>query len=137
MKGAPTGVDALVASLYPALLAGDKYTIFRLLADDFHADVTPGFPLGAGGIHDGPQAMWNEVWAVIGRNYEMAIEPLEWIACVDGRLLVRGRYSGTARATGAAVDAPFAHLWTARDGRITSLWHVTDSARWAAALEPV
>jgi ketosteroid isomerase-like protein len=135
MSDAPTEVEALVAALYPALLVGDREEIFRLLADDFHADVTPGFPLGAGGRHEGSQAMWREVWSVIGRNYEMTIEPLEWIPCMDGRLLVRGRYGGAARATGAEVDASFAHLWSASEGRITSLWHVTDSARWASALE--
>jgi ketosteroid isomerase-like protein len=128
-------VRALVAALYPALATGDKDQIFRLLAQDFHADVTPGFPLGIGGIHDGAEAMWRQVWSVIGRNFAVRVEPLEWIDCADGRLLIRGLYSGTARATGAELEAPFAHLWAADGGRITSLWHVTDSARWATALE--
>lgn len=128
-------VRELVGDLYPALMSADKDRIFELLAEDFHSDVTPGMPLDMGGVRDTAIAMWREVWAVVGRNYEMRVEPGEWITCQDGRLLVRGRYLGRARETGTQVDAPFAHLWTAREGRISALWHVTDSARWAAALE--
>jgi hypothetical protein len=26
------------------------------------------------------------------------------------------------------------HLWTARDGRLSRLWHLTDTAAWVGAL---
>jgi 2-(1,2-epoxy-1,2-dihydrophenyl)acetyl-CoA isomerase len=69
-------------------------------------------------------------WWAIGRAFDLRVEPAEWIDCVDGRLLVIGRYVGCARASGAPIDAAFAHLWTARDGRLTQLWQLTDSALW-------
>jgi ketosteroid isomerase-like protein len=31
----------------------------------------------------------------------------------------------------APVDAVFAHVWTAREGRLTGLRQITDTARWA------
>jgi len=69
-------------------------------------------------------------WWAIGRAFDLRAEPEEWIDCADGRLLVTGRYRGHARASGAPIDAAFAHLWTARDSRLTRLWQLTDSARW-------
>ena len=130
-----TGIETLVAELYPALAEGRKDDVLQLLADDFHADVTPGLPLRIGGKHESAEAMWDDGWMVIGRNYSLKIEPEEWLPLEDGRLLVRGLYSGSARATGREVSAPFAHIWAASDGRLTSLWHLTDSAAWVAALE--
>lgn len=135
MKGDPEAARALVAELYPALAEGREEDVFRLLADNFHADVTPGLPLGIGGAHESAGAMWNDGWLVIGRNYSLKIEPEEWVALEDGRLLVRGLYTGSARSTGRELSAPFAHIWDAAAGRLTSLWHLTDSAAWVAALE--
>jgi 2-(1,2-epoxy-1,2-dihydrophenyl)acetyl-CoA isomerase len=128
-------VYALVAELYPALAEGRKDDVLRLLAADFRADVTPGLPLGIGGKHESAEAMWNDGWMVIGRNYSLTIAPEEWLALEDGRLLVRGLYTGSARSTGREVSAPFAHIWAASDGRLTSLWHLTDSVAWVGALE--
>lgn len=128
-------MEELVRALYSALAASDKERLRELLDPGFEAELPEGIPRGAGGRRIGPQAMILDTWRVIGRTYEMAPEPTEWIPCADGRLLVIGRYRGRARDTGQPVDAAFAHLWTARDGRLVALWHVTDTALWAAALE--
>jgi 2-(1,2-epoxy-1,2-dihydrophenyl)acetyl-CoA isomerase len=94
-------------------------------------------PLGLGGRRQGPEAMIRETWWPIGRAYTLRVEPEEWIPCGDGRLLVLGHYRGRARDSGRHVDAAFVHLWTARDGRVVALWHLTDTALWADALERV
>ena len=128
-------MEELVRSVYSALGAGDAASLGELLAPDFEAEVAEGMPLGLGGHRSGPEAMIRDTWWPIGRTYRMRVEPEEWIACDDGRMLVLGRYRGQARATGRPVDAVFVHLWTARDGRLVGLRHVTDTALWAAALE--
>jgi ketosteroid isomerase-like protein len=128
-------VRELVSSVYAALAAGDARALGELLAPGFEARVAEGMPLGLGGRRSGPEAMIRDTWWPIGRAYSMRVEPEEWIACEDGRLLVLGRYRGRARGTGQPVDAAFAHLWTARDGRLVGLRQITDTALWAAALE--
>jgi len=45
-----------------------------------------------------------------------------------------GVYSGTYRATGKAMTATFAHLYTLRDGKIVSMEQVVDSALVMRAL---
>lgn len=128
-------ITDLVRSLYPALAAGDRTALGGLLAPDFEGTLPGGLPLGLGGTRRGPEAMIEEVWWAIGRAFALRAEPAEWIDCAGGRLLVLGRYVGRCRATGAALDAPFAHLWSGRDGRLCGLWHLTDTALWRAAVE--
>jgi 2-(1,2-epoxy-1,2-dihydrophenyl)acetyl-CoA isomerase len=127
-------IRTLVKRLYAALAAGDAAALEELLVPDFDGLLAEGLPLGIGGRHRGIEQMRERGWWAIGRAFRMRVEPSEWIACADGRLLVTGRYVGSARSTGALVDARFAHLWTARDERLAALWHLTDTAPWVAAL---
>jgi ketosteroid isomerase-like protein len=124
----------LVGATYAALAAGNRAALAQLLHPDFEATLTDGLPPGIGGVHRGADAMMRDGWGAIGRAFALRAEPAEWIECSDGRLLVLGRYVGHARASGAALDAAFAHLWSASAGRLSSLWQLTDSARWLASI---
>lgn len=125
----------LVRRAYPALVAGDEATLLELLDPAFVGRLAEGMPEGLGGLREGAEAMIREGWWAVGRAFAVRAEPQEWIPCADGRLLVLGRYRGRHRGTGGAVDAGFAHLWSARDGRLVELVQLTDTARWAAAVE--
>jgi 2-(1,2-epoxy-1,2-dihydrophenyl)acetyl-CoA isomerase len=125
---------AAVEGVYAALAVGDAAAIDALLSADFVAEVSEGMPGGVGGRRVGAVEMRERTWWAIGRAYRVRPEPQEWIACTDGRLLVLGRYRGVHRASGAAVDAAFAHLWTGgEDGRIVGLVQITDTARWGVS----
>jgi 2-(1,2-epoxy-1,2-dihydrophenyl)acetyl-CoA isomerase len=123
-------VRALVERVYAALAAGDRDALLAVLDPELDAHLADGMPDGLGGPRRGAEAMIDTGWWAIGRAYAVLAEPEEWIACADGRLLVRGRYRGRARDTGHVIDAAFDHLWTARDGRLTALRQLTDTARW-------
>jgi ketosteroid isomerase-like protein len=127
-------IEELVQRLYASLEAGDGAAIEQLLAPDFDGALAAGMPLGLGGPRTGAAAMRDDGWWAIGREFSVRAEPFEWLRCADGRLVVLGRYAGRARSTGRRLDAEFAHLWAARDGRLTSLPHYTDTALWVAAL---
>jgi 2-(1,2-epoxy-1,2-dihydrophenyl)acetyl-CoA isomerase len=125
----------LVRRVYDALAAGDAGALHELLDPAFEAEFAQGLPFGIGGLHRGPDAAINDGWWAIGRAFELRAEPREWVPTAAGGLLVLGVYRGRARSTGRPVDAAFAHLWTARDGRLVALWQLTDTARWIASLE--
>jgi 2-(1,2-epoxy-1,2-dihydrophenyl)acetyl-CoA isomerase len=129
--GAP--IRDLVGDLYPALADGRVDDVMRLLSPEFVVSATPGLPMGLGGRHEGPEAAWKAFWRAIGQSFSISLDSQEWIDCGDGRLLVLGRYVGRA-LSGGELDAAFVHLWAAEDGRLTYLWHLTDSALWAQAL---
>jgi 2-(1,2-epoxy-1,2-dihydrophenyl)acetyl-CoA isomerase len=130
-----SSITDLVAALYPALAKGDRDTIEHLVAPDFEGTLTAGLPGGVGGVHRGRDDMIDNGWWALGRLFRVRAEPCQWMVCPDGRLLVVGRYLGSGRASGAPLDAAFVHLWSAKGGRLTGLWQLTDSARFVEALE--
>jgi ketosteroid isomerase-like protein len=129
-------VRELVERLYAALAAGDAAGVEALLAPDFDGRFADGMPFGIGGRKVGAVEARRDAWWEIGRAFRVRVEPEEWIECSDGRLLVIGTYVGRARSTGRDFEAAFAHLWRAREGRLTSVHQFTDTALWADALGP-
>jgi 2-(1,2-epoxy-1,2-dihydrophenyl)acetyl-CoA isomerase len=132
-----TGNDETTTAkeLYRALAAGDREALATLLSADFVGHAADGLPLGMGGEHRGAEAMQRDFWWRIGKHYRVAAEPDEFCVLDDGRLLVVGRYRGTARVSGNPLDAAFTHvIGFDRDGRIASLNQLTDTAAWVAAL---
>ena len=123
----------LVERLYASLAAGDRDVVEALLHPAFVVTFAAGLPFGIGGTHHGTAAIDRGWWA-IGRAFELHVEPDEWIDCLDGRLLVLGRYVGHARATRTPISAAYTHLFAGDGERLTSLIQLTDSALWLAAL---
>jgi len=132
---AEPSITDLVTALYPALVTGDRPTVERLVDPGFEGTLTEGLPGGTGGVHRGRDDMIERAWWALGRMFRLHVEPSQWMVCPDGRLLVIGRYVGTARASGAPLDAAFVHLWSAAGGRLTAVWQLTDSALFLEALE--
>jgi len=127
--------EELARRLYRALASGDRQALEEVLHPSFTGHTTEGLPLGLGGDYQGPQAMRREFWGRIGSSFVARAEPEEFGFLEDGRLLVRGRYTGKARAGDAPLDAEFMHVVSFADGRIRELVQLTDSARWNEALD--
>jgi 2-(1,2-epoxy-1,2-dihydrophenyl)acetyl-CoA isomerase len=128
-----TPAARIAADLYHALADGDRARLAELLHPGFEGRVTEGLPLGLGGVYRGPDAMCRDFWGRIARSYAARVVPSEFCLLPDGRLMVTGRYAGTARS-GGVLDAEFVHFLTFTDGQISGLVQLTDSARWASAL---
>jgi ketosteroid isomerase-like protein len=128
-------IEELVKELYEALAKGDRDRLLQLLARDFSAEFAAGMPIVPAGVTiTSPEEMVDKGWWALGREFRVRTEPSALIPCAGGRLLVIGRYLGTARSTGREFEARLAHLWTAHAGRLVHLWHLTDTAAWTAAL---
>ena len=101
--------------------------------DAMMADVSPqvrwtemaGFPCA--GTWVGPQAVVDNVFAVLGRDwigYRFELQNL-----VDGgdQVVGVGTYHGTFRTTGKEVQARVAHVWKLQDGKIVAFEQFTDT----------
>ncbi len=129
-------IAELVEQLYAALAKGDRALLLELMAADFEAEFAQGMPVvDTSRQIRSAEEMIEKAWWALGGAFRVRPEASAWIPCAGDRLLVLGRYVGTARATGREFEANLVHLWTAREGRLAHLWHLTDTAAWAAALE--
>ena len=122
----------IAGRLYDAMARSDVAALLELLTDDFVGTVSAGMPHGVGGDHHGPNDMVGQVWGRIASVYDMHVEPTEYLAVDDTRVVVLGNYRGRARIGEAVVDAAFAHVIAVDGERIASLRQITDTARWGA-----
>ncbi|CAJ1499108.1 enoyl-CoA hydratase-related protein [[Mycobacterium] burgundiense] len=122
--------------LYEALAGGDKDALGALLHPDFVGHAAEGLPLQMGGEHVGGEAMRTNLWWRIGEHFRVKAIAEEFQSLPDARLMVTGRYRGTARRSGNPLDAAFVHVIAfSDDGRIVALQQLTDTAAWHAALD--
>ena len=132
----PADSVRVASRLYRALAARDRDGLLNLLAAGFRGYVTDGMPNGLGGIYEGAETMMRDCWAPILAAADVRPIPEEYLPVCDDRIVVLGRYRGTARLTGRPLSAAFAHILRIEDGQVRELVQVTDTARWQQALEP-
>jgi len=113
----------VVEDLYSAFANGDGAKLGELLADT-HWVEAPGMPYG--GVYRGFSQVAENVFGPIGRDVtEFSAVPDEIIPAGEDRVLSIGTYRGTGSA--GPLEAPFAHLWTVHDGRITHFVQFADT----------
>lgn len=133
-KRMSTDVEELGQRLYAFLRGESDEAAEALLSEDFHGHLADGLPLGLGGDYPSREDMIRRGWGRVGQTFDMRPEVQDLYVADEGLLVGRGHYVGTAIPTGKRVRAAFAHFWTIRDGRFTSVYQVTDSAAWEHAL---
>ena len=131
---------ALLQEAYAAFGRGDIPALVGMMnpAIEWH---DPGWrgaaPPVSGRIYLGPRAVERDVLAGLAAAWDgFRAEPEDFLPSGE-RVVVLGRYRGTAKATGRAVDVPFIHVWTVRDGTLCRLQTATDSALVLHALGAV
>lgn len=88
-----------------------------------------GHYVGAAQIVEGVFARLGNDWA------RFSVQVHTYLADGD-RVAAFGRYAGTHRASGQAMEASFSHLYQLRDGRIIRMEQVVDSAAMRQAMQP-
>ena len=85
-----------------------------------------GFPYFSG-TWTSPQEVVEKLLVPLGRDWDgFSAAPHEFLT--QGDVVVTfGVYSGTNKATGKAMRAPFAHRWEVRDGRLARFDMFTDT----------
>lgn len=128
-----TPTRALVKSFYTAIARGDVASILALLHAELAWTEAEGFPYYSGTWRT-PQEVVDKLLVPLARDWDgFAAVPHDFIEAGD-RVVVFGLYSGTAKVTGKAMRAPFAHLWRVRDGKLASFDMYADTLLVARAL---
>ncbi|AHK36096.1 2-ketocyclohexanecarboxyl-CoA hydrolase [Rhodococcus opacus PD630] len=124
-----------VETLYATLAAGDRAGVLSLLDAEFVGHGAAGMPLALGGTYHGPEAMYDNFWAGIGRHFRAQAHAASVTELGDGAVLVAGTYRGTARSTGSALEAAFTHRIRFAGDLIAELHQGTDTLAWSNSLQ--
>ena len=124
---------AVVRGIYEAFAAGDVPGVLGRMSPDIVWNEAENFIYADGNPYRGPEAILNGVFArCIGEWDGFAAIPEEYLDAGD-TVVVLGRYRGTHKATGKAMDAQLAHVWRVRDGKAAAFQQYTDTLGAARA----
>ncbi|MBI1852020.1 MAG: nuclear transport factor 2 family protein [Planctomycetes bacterium] len=122
-----------IRGAYEAFARGDVAAALAVLAPDASWTEAEGFPYA--GTYVGPDAILKGVFMRLGTEWEgYAAVPHEFVAQRD-TVVSLGTYSGKFKATGKKFSAPFAHVWTFRNGKVVRFRQYTDTAVVQRALK--
>ncbi len=127
-----SGADQVRRS-YEAFNRDDLDAALAMMADDIVWHQAEGLPHG--GVYHGLEAVRKAVFDPIDDQWweDFRADPDEVIGLGDD-VVVIGRYTARAKATGRTLDVPFAHVWRFRDGRAVRFHQFTNTRGWVEAL---
>ena len=124
---------ALVRGIYDAFAAGDVAGLLGRMSPDMVWNEAENFPYADGNPYRGHDAILGGVFARIGGEWDgFSAVPHEYLDAGD-TIVVLGRYGGTCKATGRAIDAQMAHVWRVAEGKVTSFQQYVDTLQVARA----
>ncbi len=125
---------ALVRSIYDAFAAGDIAGVVGRMSPDMVWNEAENFPYADGNPYRGADAILGGVFARLGSEWDgFAAVPEEFLDAGDA-VVVLGRYHGTCKATGRAMDAQMAHVWRVADGKAERFQQYTDTLQAARVM---
>jgi ketosteroid isomerase-like protein len=123
----------LVRAIYDALGTGDIPGVGARMAADIEWYEAESHPYAEGNPYRGLDEILGGVFARLGGEWDgFAAVPEEFLDAGD-TVIVLGRYRGTSRATGGALDAQFVHVWRIADGKAARFQQYTDTLQFARA----
>jgi ketosteroid isomerase-like protein len=118
-------------AIYDAFDRGDVDGWVGLLAHDIEWTLPETLPWGGTRHgHEGVRVFHELLEEYVDGGWGTPEEFLE----ADDRIVVLGRFSGRARATGREFETPFAHVWAFSDGVPVRYRHYSDTATALDAL---
>jgi ketosteroid isomerase-like protein len=124
---------AVIRDLYDSFARGDVAAVLGLMAADIVWNEAENFIYSDRNPYRGPQAVLDGLFIRLATEWEgLSVNPESFVSEGD-RVVVLGRYKGTYRATGKAVNAQFVHAWTLSGGKVAGFQQYTDTLQFARA----
>lgn len=128
----PQNADTIHA-LYQAFGRGDIPFVLGLFHPQIEWNEAENFIYSDGNPYVGPQAILEGVFARLGGEWNGFSAMPEQILDAGNSVVSLGRYRGTFKKTGVAVNAQFVHVFTLNDGKIVKFQQYTDTAQFRDA----
>ena len=125
---------ALIKSLYDAFGRGDVPFILDQVTSDTVWNTEGPAIIPYTGTRRGPNQVLGFFEALGGTLNDMKLSTDHYIAQGDAVTTV-GRFAGTVKATGKSFDAPVAHYFQIRDGKVAVFIDIIETASIAEAYQ--
>ena len=117
----------VVRAIYDGFAAGNVPAVMALMAPDIVWIEAENFPYSDGNPYRGPEAVVSGVFARLAGEWDgFAAVPEEYLDGGDA-VVVLGRYRGTYRATGRAMNAQMVHVWRLSGGKASGFQQYVDT----------
>ncbi|MFK8033020.1 MAG: nuclear transport factor 2 family protein [Hyphomicrobiales bacterium] len=124
-------IRQLVDRFYEIVNTGEG-SFSEIFTKDFELGIMSGFPYG--GTHSSLAAT-EKFFDDFGAHFEFwAVDTDRFISIDDESIVVTGKYRSQAVSTGKSFEMETVHLWTAKNGYLTTYKHFCDTAIVSAAL---
>jgi len=120
----------IVENIYRDFMAGNAAAILEAFDDRIEFRLAEGHPYrGDAEPWIGKDAVLRKFFAVAGPEWaDWSIAVLELLETADA-VVVEGRYTGTYRPNGNAMDVQVCHVWRFRADKVASFHQYLDTAR--------
>ena len=118
---------ALVRGIYDAFAAGDVPAVLGAMSPDIVWNEAENFPLADRNPYVGPNAILEGVFARLAADWDGFAVGVDELLDAGDAVVALGRYRGTNRATGRAIDAQLVHIWRIEDGKAKVFQQLTDT----------
>lgn len=123
-----------VRAFYQAMGRGDISFVLGVFDPQIEWNEAENFIYADGNPYVGPQAILSGVFGHFATEWDQFRAAPEQILDAGDTVVSLGRYTGTYKATGAAVNAQFVHVFTVREGKIVKFQQYTDTAQFRDAV---
>ena len=122
-----------IAGMYEAFGRGDVPQVLAQLAPDLEWIETEAADVPTHGTFTSPQEVLENVFAKVPQYFEQfELRPELWIETGDD-VVVTGRVVARTHDD-RKLDAPYAHVFSFRDGKVSRNGNFHDTALWVTAL---
>lgn len=124
----------VIRGVYAAFARGQIPAVLAAMAPDITwNEAEHNLPFADGNPYIGPQAVLEGVFMRLAEDFEgFAVVPERFFADGDW-VVMAGRYTATAKATGLPVHPQVVHVWMLQEGRIRSFQQHVDTLGLALA----
>lgn len=124
----------VIRGIYDGFAAGDVPGVLARMQPDMVWNEAENFPYADGNPYVGHDAIVGGVFARLGGEWDGFTVQVGEIFDAGDAVVMTGRYTGTYKATGKAIDAQVAHVWRLRDGKAAHFQQYVDTLQVAQAL---
>jgi ketosteroid isomerase-like protein len=123
--------------IYAAFGRGDIPAVLGMFHPEIEwreAEGNPYQPDGAAWV--GPQAVLERLFMRIGAEWDGFTVNVRTLHDAGDHVVMEGRYTGTHKASGMALDAQVCHVLRFRDGKLASFQQYVDTSQLQAIMAP-